>query len=240
MNAFRAAIFICVLALTPLGAIASHVLVRAEGTVQTIFDYDGLLPFSLIGGELMSISYLIDDAATPVDEYPSLPNNARYQGAVLSMTVTIGEHSVVIVPPESGASYMAVLNDSPVGNRLADSWAVGAQTHLSPPAAPERMYSGSVYLYMEMLDSSPAPALVSDESFQPVPPQDWQEAMEFANGPLGAASIYFSVFSGAMSSSVGAPISTLTVTPVPIPAAAWLLLSGFGAFLSAVRPGGAR
>jgi hypothetical protein len=79
------------------------------GRIDAIFDPDGVAPFPMLLGDALSARLVFDDAAA--DTAPS-PTRGSYDGAPLTALVQVGSNSVTWIDDRSGA--IIVLNDQPV------------------------------------------------------------------------------------------------------------------------------
>jgi hypothetical protein len=191
-----------------LASLSSHATtVYVEGLVTGVENDSHLLPITAAPGDPFSILYTLTDIA-PMDAYPD-PMQGSYSGVVQSMTVTIGSQSFLV------SGYAGVLLTENFANGV-DSWTLLAH-RLLDPGSPLDAYKGSVSIFTQR--SGP-----SSDAFIPFVPLTAGLRHDMS----------FGVSEGSGNDAITATITS--ITPVPLPAAAWLFLSGLAGLVGLSRP----
>ncbi|MBC7788729.1 MAG: hypothetical protein H7Z74_02175 [Anaerolineae bacterium] len=200
----RSAIFL-VLALMLPAAHAEIVTFRATGTISIVDSNDGFLPIIGRVGDAYTLDYSFD-TQTPGR------SGSWYDGALTQVTLQVGA-STISVP--LGINDIVVANDSPsMAGMLEDFYRVQTDS-----VGDSLRTSLSLSLYTIGWQ----PTLLTGNSLSSEPPdislaRSRGFGFSVSNGPSGG--LY-------RSDSFSGDIESLTrLTPVPVPAAAWLLVSG--------------
>jgi len=210
------------LALFLLGATAARadlVTIVATGDLTSFSDPDGLLPFSqadALGGFTLSVTY--DDTATT--DISGSPAIGIYPAAIQSMQLTVG--STIIAPWSQKG--VVVFNDRPGGAGTAtDLWS--AQTlQTTPPNQDGATRQESFDLqFLKTIAGATAPALTSDGLVPPPWPYSWTAAaIRYRIEDLDAQNVLLGV---PASAEAAVQNLTISVSAVPLPASAWLLMT---------------
>jgi hypothetical protein len=215
------------LLLGPLSTQAAVVTYAVKGVVTSFDAGNGLLPWmspDIAVGSEFSVIYEYQDSFPDSSASPGI---GTYQESILSMVVTIGGQSFALplgTGGDAGDQAHTVANDVLQGGSYVDQLAytrVGcvnfATAGLSNPC-----YRGVLFLRESSADPS---SILSSDARVDFP---WMfSSFTTREFRFSAADIYLNLGSG--SSVRDGFVGTVTsVSPVPLPAAAWLLLSGLG------------
>ena len=209
----------------PMWAQAAVVTYEVKGVVDSFDAGNGLLPWTssdIAVGSQFSVRYEYDDA---FPDSNANPNIGTYQESIISMVVTIGAQSFALPMGDGGGAgdqAHTVANDALQGVNYVDQLAytrVGcvnfATSGLSNPC-----YRGVVFLR----EASTGPSSILSSDARVAFPSMFSSfsTREFR---FSAADIYTRL-DGPDSVRDGFIGTVTSIAPVPLPAAAWLLLSG--------------
>jgi hypothetical protein len=207
----------------PALANAAPAAIRYTGTVTAVYSGAGLSPLSATLGSTFTADVVLADPSTaPVDVSPSA-DVEQFFDVVQSVTVSVGGSSFTFAPGTGGqVNQMYVENDRSFGTgTLRDIWDVSAKNAADIPSSP-----GVQFWMLALLRGSGlvAPDGITSPGYQVLPANiagfnDSKTFGFYATALNASGSVVQDGFAGLISS----------VTPVPVPAAAWLLLSGIAA-----------
>ena len=166
-----------------------------------------LFPDAIIG-DAMSMLITVADAAAGPDQFPD-EISAFYNGGATAMTITVGGHDIVIplIQP-----HVTMTNDGfAPGGLLHDRYSLSIDGNVPEP--PDYGLSGGLVLEQ----FSPVASLLNSDDYVTIP-ANWGIA------DTHQMSIRASQAHGGVIASVTSNIES--ITPVPLPAAGWLLFSG--------------
>jgi hypothetical protein len=214
----KTAVSLALLLLGATTARADLVTIVASGDLTSFSDPQGLLPFTesdALGGFTLTLTY--DDTATT--DTSADPSIGIYLSAIQSMQLTVGSR---VIAPWLQKSVL-VLNDRPQGSAATDLW--DAQTVQSTALNEDgaRRQESFDLQFGNTVSGSTAPPLTSAGLVQPPWPSGW----------LWVDIRYKIDDYDATNAKIGAPASalarvenlTITASPVPLPATAWLFLT---------------
>ncbi|MGE0386830.1 MAG: VPLPA-CTERM sorting domain-containing protein [Gammaproteobacteria bacterium] len=215
-----ATILAAALASAGASAVAAPVSGSYKGTIVADSDL-GLV------GMTMYADFTYDDAVAPGSTFLTL-RTAMFDAPILSLSVRIGAN-VWAFDPINGGSFAEQTDDGVLGSIVEDRFDFSAYTFAGPdlvsePVTPDA-YSFSLYLWDEQ--PANAPDALSDflalPAVAPVPEQFQTQGLHlmqfsFFTGDPELGDRYF-IETG--------PVST--ASPVPVPAAFWLLGTGLAA-----------
>ena len=223
MARFLCALFLCAFSLS---SYAAQLRVVATGTFSTYEDPRGLMPFAEPApGTQFTMSFFYDDVATDDDLFGAGPNIGRYDG-LTDLRLTVGGNEYVSM---NMSQAIVVANDflstsGEFAGRYFDAW----QTSTGFVAADGNISEG-IYMSLYTVSDNPSVTpLTSDALVQPLLSLGWDIAIlrysvsELTN-PNDPAD-----FSRTTVAFAEASIDAISVTPVPVPAAAWLFGSALG------------
>jgi hypothetical protein len=209
--------------LAATSANAALVTWRVTGVITAADDDDGLLPVPSVGETTMSVDYTFEDSTPDLENDP---NQGMYFNALRNVNLTVGAYSASFVPALSGntfANLISIQNDRFIGgsNTIDQFGVYGARMPQPPSNGIQTEFAmtwnaHSAFL-LDPLSSDSTPSTPPDPLFFSLPAFFWT-VDEYSDGALVARD---SVRAFAFSHSI--------ISPVPLPAAAWLLLSGVGA-----------
>ena len=217
MRRFLAALLLCFAGVVP-SAQAALVTLRATGTVTSVDNSSSLLPVGISGstiGNAFTIEYSFDSATADVN--PSSSVGAYNFGSAFSLTATIGGNSYVLV---TNNGVIGVQDDFLSSGTYYDRYQVSASQF---SGAGEFLSSALIGLF-NAGSTAPQPGL--DSQLLPVIGFD---PTIFANRSMELR--FRQIVSGVLVGEdliIGTVTSIENVSAVPLPAAAWLMLSGLG------------
>jgi len=217
MRQFLAALLLCFAVAVP-SADAAIVTYVATGVVTRVDNSSGLLPLSASLGDPMSITFSYDNAAPVTGGNGS--TDARYYGALQTMSVNVaGQTFTLALDANPFSRQVNIRNNHVSGTSQQDQWYAGGYTFLPPawPVTPSVGYGANVGFGETGLGSTPSliTSLALGAPPTTVAPQQFLQLVAYQSV---AGSVRFDEIQGSFSS----------LAPVPLPAAAWLLLSGLG------------
>jgi hypothetical protein len=192
-----------------------------------LFDELGFVPTA---GDALTLKYLVD-TTTPGTNYGS--GNTQYSGALSSVTLSVnhlGQVGTILVPIQQAPdSYVAIQNNANYGS----SYQTGYYASAAPSNPVTTGNVTSLVFYTIISSAAPlSPPLYPDTSISQAPlaagtlnlgSELGLNEVEWANGIFVA------------SNSIGATHISASVSPVPLPAAVWLLISGTGGLAALAR-----
>lgn len=193
-----------------LSANATPVTVQVNGTITSISDPNGLFPSAAIG-ETLSLTYVIDDVGIDIGSSPGL---GRYASAY-TMDFQVGDVSGTL-GTGGGFNGMSILD-----NYLnQDGWFM----NFNGPSTGLGLYNADIAF------SGPE-SVWNSTSFLP-----YVDTALFNTGSNTGSMFLGNWYGNPNSFLITATITSMSpISPVPLPAAAWLLLSGLGGLGAVAR-----
>jgi hypothetical protein len=214
-----------VLCLGTTAANAALVTWRATGVITGVANPTGAFPAAVTPNDVFVLDYTLE---TGTPDTNVLSTQGQYVYAIKQIYLNVGNgdftRSFNTVP---ALAHITIRSDDPSGSDYFDTFSIQA---LSAP--PLNGHQSQVDMTLqENSTTSPATSITSD-SLPLFPP----DPLTFANITQFALteSLYQQGQYAGRSALVGS-VWSQSVAPVPLPAAAWLLLSGAGAMLVFVR-----
>ncbi len=185
-----------------------------------LFDELGFVPAA---GDALTLEYWVDTTTPGTNNGPG---NIQYGGALSSVTLSVnhlGQVGTISIPVQQAPDgYVTIQNNANYGS----SYQTGYYASIAPINPATTGNVTSLVFYTIASSAAPlSPALYPDTSIGQAPlavgtPNLSSELglneVEWANGIFVA------------SNSIGATYTSASVSPVPLPATVWLLISGIG------------
>lgn len=218
----------CVLGATAMaGSFASSanaemVTFRAEGVIDQVASDNALLPFAAAVGDLFSIVYSYDTSSPDLDSWGD-PTFGQYSSVSAPVILTVGAGSFTYQPD---FTQINVFNDSgyvPQENHRFD-------VSLSQESFGVTGVVAAAFLSLQASGTGPLSTGLIGDSL----PVDALDPARFEYS--GLIFEFFDVVNGSAVSvdTVWVNVDSIErITPVPLPAAAWLLLSGLAGVAAA-------
>jgi hypothetical protein len=209
---------LCVLTLIPGAAIASPVTWRVTGSVYNAPENSGGgLPAGILVGDSVLLDYTFE--TTTADQAPADTTLGVYNGALTFISLNVGGGKFVANYAVESVNNIQVYDDYFNGSYYVDMYGFQGRSAAVQNGFQVDVNSGwgssGVTLPVTPLTSDALPAAppFADQQIT------WRtiSLYEFANGQF------------VQQDSIDWMITAHTTAPVPLPAAAWLLLSGMGA-----------
>jgi hypothetical protein len=191
-------------------ALADIVTVAVSGSITSVGPYNlgagGTLPIPIAIGDGFDAQFVYDST---IMDSQAAPTVGFYLLAPLSASITVNAQTFS-VSPMRGDQDIDIADNLPVGGQLRDSWHAQASTNVG------NSYYDILSLYFETLATGVAPTVnSSDQLLPPSSLPNWTRH-----------EIRLTTFNGGYGLQAVGNVTALQVTAVPLPASAWLLLSG--------------